>query len=151
MRDYRPIKCLESICRYKERMKKLNETIGEIETELEGSAIPLKADRVIEQPKSKQDRLIAALMDYRDDLIGERALLIESYHQVFRLSDQLSDERYKLIIRYKYIDGMTFREIGETMRYDPGHLCQLHHVALKELSELEKQHPTNPTKVCDIM
>lgn len=49
---------------------------------------------------------------------------------------QLTDGRYREILRLRYLQGMTFERIAVTMNYSWRHVCTLHGRALLKMEEI---------------
>lgn len=47
--------------------------------------------------------------------------------------DQLEDENLKLLMEYRYIDGMTWEQVAVEMHYSYMQICRLHGKALKTI------------------
>lgn len=48
--------------------------------------------------------------------------------------DQLEDESLKLLMEYRYIDGLTWEQVAEKMHYSWRHTCRLHGEALAKIN-----------------
>lgn len=48
--------------------------------------------------------------------------------------NQLEDENLKLLMEYRYIDGLTWEQVAEKMHYSWRHTCRLHGEALAKIN-----------------
>jgi len=52
-----------------------------------------------------------------------------------RLIDRLDDSRYRAVLKYRYIDGMKWRDISKKMIYD---ICTVQRVGSEAISKLDE-------------
>ena len=81
----------------------------------------------IENAVEKIDTLRDSLAAKLDELIGRRL-------QIEQMIDAVEDDRLRQLLRYRYIDGMTFEAIAEKMHYSPRWVLKLHKKALEFVS-----------------
>lgn len=82
---------------------------------------PHKFDRVVEL-EMEIDRHIDQLIEVKTEII----------HGIM----QLSDGRYREILRLRYLSGKTFEQIAVEMNYSWRHVCTLHGRALLKMEEV---------------
>ena len=110
---------LEEQSRWRERALKitpvLSQTPGGGES---GSPIERPMDKVLEIDE-EINREIDELQTVRQEI---RSAL-----------DQLEDENLKLLMEYRYIDGMTWEQVAEKMDYSRQWVTSLHRTALQKI------------------
>lgn len=45
----------------------------------------------------------------------------------------VQNENHRVLLQYRYIDGLTWEQIADQMHYDRSHVCRLHGKALEEI------------------
>lgn len=88
---------------------------------VQSSKDPHKFDRVVEL-EAEIDRNI-------DELVVVKT-------EINKGISQLTDGRYREILRLRYLQGMTFERIAVTMNYSWRHVCTLHGRALLKMEEI---------------
>lgn len=88
---------------------------------VQSSKYPHKFDRVVEL-EAEIDRNI-------DELVAVKT-------EINKGISQLTDGRYREILRLRYLQGMTFERIAVTMNYSWRHVCTLHGRALLKMEEI---------------
>ena len=63
--------------------------------------------------------------------IGELQIVRQEIHAAL---NQLEDENLKLLMEYRYIDGLTWEQVAEKMHYSWRHTCRLHGEALAKIN-----------------
>ena len=59
-----------------------------------------------------------------------------------RLIDRLDDSRYRAVLKYRYIDGMKWREISKRMCFDERWVLRLHEDASNCLGDIYNEFAT---------
>lgn len=110
---------LEEQSRWRERALKITPTLSQAPGGGgSGSPIERPMDKVLEIDE-EINREIDELQIVRQEI---RATL-----------NQLEDENLKLLMEYRYIDGMTWEQIAVKMHYSYMQICRLHGRALKTI------------------
>lgn len=110
---------LEEQSRWRERALKITPTLSQAPGGGEsGSPIERPMDKVLEIDV-EINREIDTLQTIRQEI---RETL-----------NQLEDESLKLLMEYRYIDGMTWEQIAVKMHYSYMQICRLHGRALKTI------------------
>ena len=69
-----------------------------------------------------------------DEEINREIDELQTVRQEIRSAlDQLEDENLKLLMEYRYIDGMTWEQVAVEMHYSYMQICRLHGKALKTI------------------
>ena len=111
---------LEEQSRWRERALKITPTLSQAPGGGEsGSPIERPMDKVLEIDV-EINREIDELQIVRQEI---RAAL-----------NQLEDENLKLLMEYRYIDGLTWEQVAEKMHYSWRHTCRLHGEALAKIN-----------------
>lgn len=109
---------LEEQSRWRERALKITPTLSQAPGGGNGSPIERPMDKVLEIDV-EINREIDELQTVRQEI---RAAL-----------NQLEDENLKLLMEYRYIDGLTWEQIAEKMDYSRQWVTSLHGTALLKI------------------
>lgn len=86
------------------------------------------------QPQDLGDR-VAKLLDLRK-LYGKKwDALCEQMRRIEAAVDMLEDPMDRALVRYKYIDGLTWDEVCEAIHYELRQVHRIHRRALERLSQ----------------
>lgn len=111
---------LEEQSRWRERALKITPTLSQTPGGGgSGSPIERPMDKVLEIDM-EINREIDELQTVRQEI---RAAL-----------NQLEDENLKLLMKYRYIDGLTWKQVAKKMHYSWRHTCRLHGEALAKIN-----------------
>ena len=110
---------LEEQSRWRERALKITPTLSQAPGG-GGSGSP------IEQPMDKVLEI--------DEEINREIDTLQTVRQEIRVAlNQLEDENLKLLMEYRYIDGLTWEQIAEKMDYSRQWATSLHGMALQKI------------------
>lgn len=110
---------LEEQSRWRERALKITPTLSQAPGG-GGSGSP------IERPMDKVLEI--------DEEINREIDTLQTIRQKIRETlNQLEDENLKLLMEYRYIDGMTWEQVAVKMHYSYMQICRLHGKALKTI------------------
>lgn len=110
---------LEEQSRWRERALKITPTLSQAPGG-GGSGSP------IERPMDKVLEI--------DEGINREIDTLQTIRQEIREAlNQLEDESLKLLMEYRYIDGMTWEQVAVKMHYSYMQICRLHGKALKTI------------------
>ena len=106
---------------------------------------------VLQQPggahgDSRVETAVCRLMDLESDLDREIDRLGDEVRLAGRLIDQLDDSRYRDILRYRYLNGWSWRRIMREMNYEEKHVHRLHGAALVAIGRENEQFFKSRTK-----
>jgi DNA-directed RNA polymerase specialized sigma subunit len=116
----------------------------EIERKLEEVArLRSKLTRVTEvfttEPKGggsirgKTENIIAKIVDLEKEIDADVDRLISIRDNIKAIIEAVEDDREKLLLQYRYLDGRTFEEIAVQMHYSWRQIHRLHSKALTNL------------------
>lgn len=60
---------------------------------------------------------------------------IDMKAEAVRLIDRINDARYRAVLKYRYVDGMKWDEIIESMKYESAQVFRIHIDAIIELEK----------------
>lgn len=121
----------------KARCDELTASVERIEATIDAVAINYNgmphgsgtSDRV-----GKQAIQLAMLKEKRKEELAEAELIAQEIENVILA---VADPRYQTVLRYRYIDLMTWTDIADAMGYEVSHVSgRLHGSALMEVKEL---------------
>lgn len=124
----------------KENVQALEDRLLEIDTALQKITTNLEQDKVqTNKDPDKWTNLIYERMKVENYINSQIAKGLEEMHYIENLIDQL-DERGKLLMRYRYIDCLTWEEIACKMYYTWQHMHRIHSKCLISLEESIKNN-----------
>lgn len=130
-------------------LQQLEEQIARLESALKSP----KGQMITDMPKSGQhvDNMadkISKLLEYRESRDKLWDKLLERQKAVESSIDSLSNPIQRTIMRYRYIDGLSWVKVSERIHYSEYYVKkELHTAALREIENT----PHNPTHKNDIM
>lgn len=110
----------EEIARWRAQAEKTTTTIKDVPVQCNGSRDRLQ-DSVIEI-----DQIITVLAEAQHDLARTRI-------SIERAISTVAEDRLQRLLRYRYIDGMTWEAIAVKMRYSWRQVIRLHGEALNKV------------------
>ena len=110
---------LEEQSRWRERALKITPTLSQAPGG-GGSGSP------IERPMDK-------VLEIDEEINREIDTLQTIRQEIRETLNQLEDESLKLLMEYRYIDGMTWEQVAVKMHYSYMQICRLHGKALKTI------------------
>lgn len=131
----------------KDKIKYLKRYINldrEIERKLEEVArLRSKLTRVTEvftaEPRGggsiygKTEEILAKIVDLEKEIDADVDRLIEVRDSIKSIIEAVEDDRERLLLQYRYLDGRTFEEIAVQMHYSWRQIHRLHSQALTNL------------------
>ena len=78
--------------------------------------------------------IINKIVDLEAEINRRIDRVIDLKREIERLIDSIDDEREKLLMSYRYLDGMTFEWIASTMHY---HWRSVHKIHVRALSKIQ--------------
>ena len=78
-------------------------------------------------------QIVDRLVDLEAEINAEITQLIEIKRDIERAVDTVEDHRLQLLLRYRYLDGMTWEHVAVAMDVTWQHIHKLHVLALKNL------------------
>ena len=85
---------------------------------------------------SRTERQIIELVDAENDLAAELLKVVNKRRKIVAEIAALKDQRYIQILELRYVDGMGFMEIADTMKYSLDRTYHLHMEALNMFAEI---------------
>lgn len=86
---------------------------------------------------SGEDRMqdaVERLSKVEDELNDKIDKLVELRWEIEAAIQTVGDERLRKVLKYRYIDDMTFKQIARKMSYDYYYVCHLHGEALEKMT-----------------
>ena len=84
--------------------------------------------------KSNDLDIINKIIDLEAEINRKIDRVIDLKHRIEQLIDSIDDEREKLLMSYRYLDGMTFEWIASEMHYSWKQIHRLHSKALAKIN-----------------
>ena len=99
----------------------------------------LSAVRFTAPNGSRIENRVEKIDTLRDSLAAKMDELIRLRIQIEQAVEAVPDDRLRLLLRYRYIDGMTFEKIAEKMNLSYQWVSKLHGDALEQVQINTKQ------------
>lgn len=80
--------------------------------------------------ESRLERQVAEIIDLEDDIKKEIRKYTRLRAKVNKAIELQEDENERLLLKLRYIEGMTWEEISEKMNLSTRHVYRLHKIAL---------------------
>lgn len=81
-------------------------------------------------------------MERRDRLLARKNDLLALQKEIEQVIESLPEPLHRELLTLRYIHGLKYWQIGETMNYSRSHLDRLHNAALVVISEKMGHHET---------
>lgn len=83
--------------------------------------------------RGKTENIIAKIVDLEKEIDADVDRLISIRDNIKAIIEAVEDDREKLLLQYRYLDGRTFEEIAVQMHYSWRQIHRLHSKALTNL------------------
>ena len=86
---------------------------------------------------NNEDRMQSAverIAKVEEELNTKIVRLVDLRREIETTIQTVGDERLETVLKYRYIDDMTFKQIARKMSYDYYYVCHLHGEALKKMT-----------------
>lgn len=77
-----------------------------------------------------------AYAEYSHQLEARTADLLNVQREILRTIEQVPDSRYRLLLRARYLEGMTWEQIAVEMAYSWRQMLRMHGDALQVVGEI---------------
>lgn len=96
--------------------------------------------RLTGMPHSKEPKGLDEIIVKYDEIVSkyERRLIVylRETQSIEKAVSGVEDPRYRLLLRYRYIDGLKWDTIADLMHYEVSSLHKMHGQALRELRNI---------------
>lgn len=83
---------------------------------------------------SPVERPMDKVLEIEAEINREIDELQEVCREIKAVLNQLEDDTLRLLMEYRYIDGLTWEQVAEKMHYSWRHTCRLHGEALAKIN-----------------
>ena len=128
--DKRIIRLLEEQCRLREKALRITPVMSPLPGGQRGT--------------SSMERFMENVLEIGEEINREIDELRIARRKIWDTLNQLKDENLKLIMEYRYIEGMTWEQIAEKMHYGVQWVCKLHGRALADITLEEAMESDTP-------
>ena len=80
--------------------------------------------------------LYVKMIDYSNEINGQIDEYVDIRKDIEAVINTVQDLTLRTLLRYRYIDGLTWEQIAVTMNYCYMQVCRMHGMALNELKML---------------
>ena len=131
------MKLKEYLIQYRICCKKYHGILNSIESLrsiAEKTTRVLNSDRVSSSSQDRLGDIGAVLADAETEANQELIVLFTLMREIEKFVLSISDDRYRVLLQYKYIDGLTLLKTSEKMGYSYDYVRELHGKALLEIN-----------------
>lgn len=110
---------MEELQRLKSRAEKITSMVSDMpKGSQQGDSLQRSVEKICELKASLNQRIDAA---------------VEKRKEIEAVIETLEDKTLQLLLRYRYIDGMTWEQIALKLNYSYMHVCRLHGQSLSQI------------------
>jgi len=91
----------------------------------------------------KTEEILAKIVDLEKEIDADVDRLIEVRDSIKSIIESVEDDRERLLLQYRYLDGRTFEEIAVQMHYSWRQIHRLHSQALTNLTSSDRSLPSS--------
>ena len=124
---------LNSISWLDDEIKILDTKIERYESIAQAHAIRYDLDKVQTSPSDPVSKAMEKLYDLMDKRRDAQTKMIQAIADAADLIDKVKDPRGRLVLHYRYIGCMTWRQCAEKMSYAERHVYRIHDDAIDEI------------------
>jgi SMC interacting uncharacterized protein involved in chromosome segregation len=129
---------LREIKSKRQQVERLKKRRDGLHIDVSFGSIDYSADRIQGTPQNKLENAAIKLSDALERIDTETARLKVEIDERLGSIERLQNETYRDLLFKRYSEYKSFEEISVEMRYAYNYTCNLHGVALKELSKVLK-------------
>jgi DNA-directed RNA polymerase specialized sigma subunit len=74
---------------------------------------------------------VASICDREDELKEKMDAYAKIERKVSEKIDEVKEQKYRDLLRYRYILGLTYDQIADRMNYSPRHIARMHDKAVE--------------------
>lgn len=110
---------MEELQRLESRAEKITSMVSDMpKGSQQGDSLQRSVEKICELKASLNQRIDAA---------------VEKRKEIEAVIETLEDKTLQLLLRYRYIDGMTWEQIALKLNYSYMHVCRLHGQSLSQI------------------
>ena len=107
--------------------------IDKLESCLQGHAIRYDQDKVQTSPKDAVAEVMCDLEGLLKKQAKLRIAMTRAVADVAGLIDKVDDKKQSLVMHYRYVACLPWREIAEKMSYSESHIFKIHDAAIDKI------------------
>ena len=81
---------------------------------------------------SRVSKGVEGMLDLCQEMDADIAHLVEARREIEKRLSRMEDSTCRLLLEYRYLDGLTWEQVAEQMEYGNTHIFNLHHKALAQ-------------------
>lgn len=129
---------LEKYLHLKAEAEQLKEEVNKLKASLESP----RSIVIDGMPRSKSgtnrtDEMIGKYLTLQESLSLKWQMVVRSHIRIEDALDRMDDITSRMLLRYRYIEGLPWLTIAEKMHYSEQRLYQLHRIALEQAAKVE--------------
>ena len=79
---------------------------------------------------------VASICDREDELKEKMDAYAKIERKVSEKIDEVKEQKYRDLLRYRYILGLTYDQIADRMNYSPRHIARMHDKAVEAFEQV---------------
>ena len=128
---------LEQYLVLKSEAEQLKDEIMKLKTSLESPrSIVIDGMPRSESTVNRTDEMIGRYLSMQDALFTKWQMVVRAHIRIEGALDKLDDATSRMILRYRYIEGLTWSMIAMVMSYSVQRIYQLHNKALHQIEKV---------------
>lgn len=128
---------LERYQKLKAEAEQLKEEVEKIRNSLESpKSIVIDGMPKGETVTNRTDEMIGKYLTLQEALTLKWQLVVNAHMEIENALDRMEDVTSRMILRYRYIDGLTWVRIAIKMHYSEQRIYQLHRIALSQAKKI---------------
>lgn len=129
---------LEKYLVWKAEAEQLKEQVERIKSELESpKSIVIDGMPRNGSATNRTEEMIARYLTLQEALALKWQLVVNAHLKIEDALDRLDDVTSRMILRYRYIEGLTWASIATKMGYSESRIYDLHKIALGQAEKIE--------------
>lgn len=129
---------LEKYLHLKAEAEQLKEEVNKLKASLESP----RSIVIDGMPRSKSgtnrtDEMIGKYLTLQESLSLKWQMVVRAHIRIEDALDRLDDVTSRMILRYRYIEGLTWASIATKMGYSESRIYDLHKIALGQAEKIE--------------
>lgn len=129
---------LEKYLHLKAEAEQLKEEVNKLKVSLESP----RSIVIDGMPRSKSgtnrtDEMIGKYLTFQESLSLKWQMVVRAHIRIEDALDRMDDVTSRMLLRYRYIEGLPWLTIAEKMHYSEQRIYQLHRIALAKAEDIE--------------
>lgn len=129
---------LEKYLHLKAEAEQLKEEVNKLKASLESPrSIVIDGMPRSKSSTNRTDEMIGKYLTLQESLSLKWQMVVRAHIRIEDALDRMDDITSRMLLRYRYIEGLPWLTIAEKMHYSEQRLYQLHRIALEQAAKVE--------------